>query len=327
MTDGPPTLLLAGPTAVGKTGLAVALAERFGLEIISADSMQVYRGMEIGTAQPTPEEAARARFHLCGVRDPAEPFSVREWLGLCDAAHADILSRGKLPLYVGGTGMYLRALRWGMFDLDEPTSGNRQSPIDTRQSVHRTQLEAELASIGPQALHERLAQVDPDAARRISPSDAVRIVRALEVHAMTGRPISRLQDQWESPRPRFPHVLIALVAERGALRERIARRTDEMLAAGWIDEARALLERGIPPTRHCFKALGYREIVEHLDGRLGLDRLRDLIVTRTGQFSKRQMIWLRRERPALWIEIDFADPGRAFGRVENILAKMIGRSV
>lgn len=311
----PPTLILTGPTAVGKTGLAVALAERFNLEIISADSMQVYRGMEIGTAQPTPGEAARARFHVCGVRDPADPFSVADWLALCDAAHRDIVARGGRPLYVGGTGMYLRALRWGLFG---------DNPGDP---AARARLEAEAAAHGSAALHERLARIDPVAAGRIAPGDSVRIVRALEVHAATGRPISQWQSQWEKPRPRLPHVVVVLVAGRAALRERIARRTDEMLAAGWIDETRALLGRGIPPAQHCFKALGYREIIEHIEGRLAFGPLRERIVTRTGQFSKRQMIWLRRERPAAWLEIDFDRPAAALCRVENMLAKIGGRSV
>ncbi|MEN6624622.1 MAG: tRNA (adenosine(37)-N6)-dimethylallyltransferase MiaA [Candidatus Sumerlaeia bacterium] len=308
-------MLLTGPTAVGKTGLATALAERFGLEIISADSMQVYRGMEIGTAQPAPAELARARFHLCGVRDPAEPFSVKEWLGLCEAAHRDIESRGKTPLYVGGTGLYLRALRWGLFE-DLPDSP------DVRADIER-----ELADRGPAALHARLAEIDPVAAARIAPADGVRIVRALEVHALTGRPISELQNQWEEPRPRFEHVMVTLVAPREALRGRIARRTRQMLEAGWIDETRRLLERGIPKTRHCFKALGYREIADHLEGRIGLDELARLIVTRTGQFSKRQMVWFRRERPALWVEADFDRPERTLRRVENVLANILGRFV
>lgn len=323
MIDGAPTLLLSGPTAVGKTALAVELAGRFGCEIISADSMQVYRGMEIGTAQPTGEERSRANFHLCGVRDPADPFSVAEWLKLCDAAHRDIVSRGKTPLYVGGTGMYLRALRWGLFDMSPPEpQTSAVHPADIRR-----QLESELSALGPAALHERLKHIDPEAVSRISPNDSIRIVRALEVHALTGRPIGEFQNQWDAPRPRFPHVLVTLVAGRSRLRQRIARRTDEMLRAGWIDETRTLLECGIPKTQHCFKALGYREIIENLEGRLSPGELRGSIVTRTGQFSKRQMIWLRRERPALWLEIDFERPAQTLRRVENMLANMRGRFV
>ncbi len=311
----PPTLILTGPTAVGKTGLAVALAERFNLEIISADSMQVYRGMEIGTAQP---DARRGR---------ARPLS-----RLRRARPGRPVQRGRLarPVRRGPSGHRRArrpaALRRRHGDVSaRPQVGSvRDNPGDP---AARARLEAEAAAHGSAALHERLARIDPVAAGRIAPGDSVRIVRALEVHAATGRPISQWQSQWEKPRPRLPHVVVVLVAGRAALRERIARRTDEMLAAGWIDETRALLGRGIPPAQHCFKALGYREIIEHIEGRLAFGPLRERIVTRTGQFSKRQMIWLRRERPAAWLEIDFDRPAAALHRVENMLAKIGGRSV
>jgi tRNA dimethylallyltransferase len=302
-----PDLMLAGPTGIGKTALAVALAERHGLEIVSADSMQVYRGMEIGTAQPTPDERKRARFHVCGQVDPFDPFDARRFLDLCDAARADILARGRRPLYVGGTGLYLRALRWGL----------------SRDAVHapaiRHRLEEEARRFGPAALHARLAQVDPVAAARIAAADANRVARALEVFEATGRPISQLQGEWLDPTPRFPHVLAILEMDSTALERRIAARVDAMLRQGWIEETQALLARGVPRARHCLKALGYRSIIDYLDGRLDLGQLRGQVILKTRQFAKRQRTWFRRERPATLVPIDAECPHEALAALEKLL--------
>jgi tRNA dimethylallyltransferase len=299
--------MLAGPTGIGKTALAVALAETRGLEIISADSMQVYRGMEIGTAQPTPDERARARFHVCGQVDPIEPFDARRFLDLCDAARRDILARGRRPLYVGGTGLYLRALRWGL----------------SHDAIHaaaiRRRLEEEARQSGPAALHARLAQVDPVTAARVAPADAIRVVRALEVFEATGRPISQLQSEWRNPTPRFPHVLAILEMDSAALERRIAARVDVMLRQGWIEETRTLLARGVPRERHCFKALGYRSIIDYLDGRLDAGQLRGQVILKTRQFAKRQRTWFRRERPATLVPIDSERPQDALAALEKLL--------
>ena len=305
----PPALILTGPTGIGKTSLAVRLGRRFPLEIISADSMQVYRGLEIGTAQPTPAEKAQARFHVCGMLAPEEPFSAARFLQACDAAHADILARGRQPLYVGGTGLYLRALRWGLF-ADGP-----------RDDAVRTELENQYETLGAPAMHRRLAQADPQAAARIEPADRIRVVRALEVHALTGQPISRLQSQWRRPHARFPHVMVVLSAPRHAVRRRISERVDAMLAEGWIDEVRALLDGGCPPGLHCFKALGYREILAHLRGEIDRTQLRELIVTHTHQFAKRQTIWLRRERPAIWLPLESPEDAHVGPFIEKLLEK------
>lgn len=304
-----PALILTGPTGIGKTSLAVRLTRRFPLEIISADSMQVYRGLEIGTAQPTPSEMAQARFHVCGMLAPAEPFSAARFIEACDAAHADIVSRGRQPIYVGGTGLYLRALRWGLF-ADGP-----------RDDAVRSQLEAQYETLGAQAMHRRLAEADPQAAARIEPADRIRIVRALEVHTLTGQPISSLQNQWQRPRARFPHVMVVLTAPREVIRRRIAERIDAMLATGWIEEVRALLDGGCPPGLHCFKALGYREILAHLRGEIDRKQLCELIVTHTHQFAKRQMIWLRRERPAIWLPLESPEDAHVSPFIEKLLEK------
>jgi tRNA dimethylallyltransferase len=304
-----PVVMLAGPTGVGKTAVAVRLAERHGLEVLSADSMQVYRGMAIGTAQPTDEQRARVAFHVCGSVDPAEPFNAHRFVELCDAAHRDILARGRRPLYVGGTGLYLRALRWGL------------SPRTGRDTAIRQRLEGEVSELGSAALHDRLRQVDPVAAARIAPADAIRIVRALEVLEATGRPISEHQIEWPDPAARFPHVLVVLDADREALDRRIGARAAAMLRDGWIEETRALLARGLPPGQHCFKALGYRRIIDHLEGRIDRAELERLIVLRTRQFARRQRTWFRRERPATWIAVDDNGAGNPPAALEKLVEK------
>ncbi len=305
-----PVLLLTGPTGIGKTELAVALAERLPLEIISADSMQVYRGMPIGTAQPSPQQRRRAAFHLCGDLDPAEHFDVQRFIEMADTAHRGILARGRRPIYVGGTGMYLRALRWGLFE-----EGGREDQL-------RLRLEREASRLGPAALHARLARLDPPSAARIDPTDRLRIVRALEVHGVTGRPLSELQNQWRCPRPRFPHVLVVLTARREWLRRRIAERARAMLRAGWAGEVEDLLASGVGPDHHCFKALGYREVALHIQGRLTLEELETLIINRTRQFARRQMVWFRHERPALWLAVDEQERTSLADQLKKLLAKL-----
>lgn len=303
----PPILILAGPTGAGKTQLAVWLAQRLPYELVSADSMQVYRGMEIGTAQPTEEELRGVPVHATGILEPDERFDVARFLEICDRAHADIEARGKTPLYVGGTGLYLRALRWGLFDQPE-----------IPRKVRR-ELEEELEREGTEAMHARLAERDPELAGRISERDRIRIVRGLEVALATGRPLSDWQRQWERREPRFPHRLVILTCPREVLVARIERRTRAMLEAGWIEEVERLLERGYSPELHAFKALGYREIVDHLRGRLSRDELEEQIMIQTRRFAKRQMTWFRSETAAQWIEYDGEHIEQAGGRLINLL--------
>lgn len=308
----PEALILAGPTASGKTAVAVALAQRFALEIVCADSMQIYSGMGIGTAQPTPEEQTRARFHVFGSQPPQHAFDVQQFLDACDQAHREILARGRTPLYVGGTGMYLRALRWGL------------GPDAGRDDAFRGQLQREAEEQGWPALHRRLAKQDPEAAARILPNDHIRITRALEVLHTTGRRFSAWTQEWETRQARFPHRLLVLCGPRHWLRERIARRTRQMLEEGWIEEVRALLSSGITPDHHCFKALGYREIAEYIESgdkqSDGRETLESTIVTRTAQFARRQMIWLRSEIPATWIATAGDGVSQPLGTLEKLLA-------
>lgn len=284
-------LVLTGPTASGKTALALELAERIRAEIIALDSMTVYRGLNIGTAKPTPAERARVPHHLIDIRDPWESFTVAEWLERAAAACRDILARGKRPLLVGGTPFYLKALLHGLF------------PGPPGDEALRRSLEAEAATAGPAALHARLAAVDPRTAARLHPHDVRRVVRALEVYLLTGRPISAWQTTWDTPAfarsaaaapppVRLPAVVLEL--PRPTLYDRIHRRVDAMLAAGWLDEVRRLRNLPRPLSREARQALGYRELLAFLEGtgppwEQTVDRIR----TRTRQFAKHQLTWFR----------------------------------
>ena len=302
-------LILTGPTACGKSALALELAERVGAEIVALDSMTVYRGMDLGTAKPTAAERARVRHHLIDVLDPWESLTVAWWLGQAEEACRDITARGKRPLFVGGTPFYLKALLHGLF------------PGPPADEALRRALEADAERDGVAALHARLAAVDPKTAARLHPNDVRRVVRALEVHALTGKPISDWQQTWDTPAfaesPEVappPAAIPAVVLElpRELLYERINRRVDAMLAAGWLDEVRRLRELPRPLSREARQALGYRELLAHLDGVsvAGLceagpgsqtpatggptwEETVELIRTHTRQFAKRQLTWFR----------------------------------
>ncbi len=280
-------LILTGPTACGKTALALAVAPRLGAEVVAMDSMTVYRGMDVGTAKPTAAERAAVPHHLIDELDPAESGTVAWWLGRAAAVCRDLAARGKRPLFVGGTPFYLKALLHGLFD---------GPPGDPEL---RRRLEADAERVGNAALHARLAAADAKTAARLHPNDVRRVVRALEVFELTGKPISAWQQGWDTaafageaapPPAAIPSVVLEL--PRDVVYERINRRVGAMLAAGWLDEARRL--RGRPISREAAQALGYRELWDYLDTPgAGLDATADLIRTRTRQFAKRQLTWFR----------------------------------
>ncbi|MBP2016798.1 tRNA dimethylallyltransferase [Symbiobacterium terraclitae] len=285
-----PLLVLVGPTAVGKTALSVAVAQEVGAEIISGDSMQVYRGMDVGTAKITPEEMGGVPHHLIDIKDPDEEFSVAEFQARVDRLVRVIHARGRLPMLVGGTGLYVRAV------VEDYTFTELEPDPELRQ-----RLREEEARNGPGYLHARLVEVDPVSAARLHPNDIIRIVRALEVYHLTGVPISATQTAALSE-PRYDDLMIGLTMDRQQLYARIDERVDAMLAAGWLDEVKRLLHR-YPPHLKPMEALGYRELVLYLRGMLTWAEAVALIKRNTRRFAKRQFTWFRRERRLIWLDV------------------------
>jgi tRNA dimethylallyltransferase len=275
-------LILTGPTGSGKSGLALELAPRLNAEIIAMDSMTLYRGLDIGTAKPSPQERECVRHHLLDVLDPWESASVAWWLEQAAIVVQDIESRGKTALFVGGTALYLRALLEGLFD---------GPPADASL---RERLERDAQEIGKIALHERLKAVDPVRAARLHPNDLRRVVRALEVWELTGRPISDWQTQWRNgEHEAIPDRCLCLDLPREHLYQRINARVEAMMAEGLLDEVRRLHQLERPLSKEARQALGYKELFDYLDGQGSLDEAITRIQTRTRNFAKRQLTWFR----------------------------------
>ncbi|MEX0977643.1 MAG: tRNA (adenosine(37)-N6)-dimethylallyltransferase MiaA [Pirellulales bacterium] len=272
---------LTGQTASGKKAVGVALARQLGAEIVSLDSMALYQGMDIGTAKPTRDERADVPHHLIDVIEPAEQYSVAQYVQAAQVAVSEIASRGRVPLFVGGTPLYLKALLRGIF------SG---PPADWEL---RRRLQAMAETDGNEKLHARLAEVDPLSARRLHPRDTRRVIRALEVFEKTGRSITDLQLQFDRARAADECRVFVLDWPRKELGERIDRRVEAMFAAGLVDEVRGLLALAKPPGRTASQAVGYREVIEHLGGARDLGETIELVKLRTRQFAKRQMTWFR----------------------------------
>jgi tRNA dimethylallyltransferase len=300
-----------GPTASGKTALALDWAARLDTEVVSVDSALVYRGLDIGAAKPTAAELARVRHHLVDVREPHEVFSAADFAREALAPMQALADRGRVPLLVGGTGLYFSALLDGLSDLP------------TADPTLRAAIAAEAEDRGWPALHAEMAGVDPAAGRRIQPRDAQRITRALEVFRLTGRPISAWQAE-QAPR-RFPFRVLRLVlapTDRAVLHERIARRFDQMLAAGFLDEVRRLkADPRLHPDLPSMRAVGYRQAWRHLDGLTDAAGFRDEAIAATRQLAKRQLTWLRGQPDARWL-----DPARDQAELQQALAAFIARS-
>ena len=274
-------IVLLGPTAVGKTAVALELAQRLNGEIVNADSMQVYQGMDIGTAKPTPHERKLVRFHLLDMTTPDIQFTVADWKEYAERALEDIRTRGKAPILCGGTGLYIRAL------LDNWTLAG--TPADP---AVRAELLGEVEIRGSPALHLELQQADPSTAARLHPNDAVRIVRALEVYRITGKPISEYQDQDKATHRRRPAIQIGLTMPRPLLYERIENRVDAMISEGFEKEVRSLLAQGFAPALGAMKSLGYKEMIQFVMGELDYSGALNAIKQDTRRFAKRQQTWL-----------------------------------
>ena len=287
--------VLAGPTASGKTAHAIAIAHRLDCEIVCMDSMQIYRGMDIGTAKPTAAEMDGIPHHMLDVADPTESFSVARYQEMAEKCIRDIADRGHRALLVGGTGLYLRALRHPM------TMGSVQGDESIRQEL---QEEADREG-GKARLHEELRRVDPASAARLHENDVRRIIRALEVYRLTGVPFSN-QALPEEPPP-FDYRVVSLTMDRAALYERINRRVDLMVQSGLIEEVRGLLSRGVPPDAQAMKGLGYKEIIPYLAGECSLEDAVYELKLGTRHYAKRQLTWMRREEDVCWV--DSLSPG------------------
>ena len=282
---------LTGATAVGKTAVGIALAKRIGAEIISLDSMAIYRGMDIGTAKPTAAQRLEVPHHLLDFVSPSEEFSVAQYIDAAAATVAEIRSRGREPLFVGGTPLYLKSLLRGMFE----------SPPANWQL--RDEIEREVANVGQQALYERLVHVDPVAASHIHPHDRRRLIRALEVYRATGEPISHQQLQFEEGRPADECRVFALRRSREELHRRIEARVEAMVTAGLVEEVEQILAEGEQLSRTARQAVGYREALEYLAGEHDRDEIIERIKARTRRFAKRQGTWFRSLSECRFVDI------------------------
>lgn len=285
---------IVGPTGVGKTAVAIELVSALGGEIVSADSMAVYVGMDIGTAKPTADEQSRARFHLIDVADPAKPFSVGEFERLTNEAIQDIVRRGLPAFVVGGSGLYVRAAIDGLSEL---------TPPDVPE--FRRRLVAQAAKHGKESVHRRLVAADPVSAARIHPNNLKRVIRALEIYEATGIPASVIFERDANRTPRWPDARVfGLTMSRQALYGRIDERVDQMIQAGLVEEVAGLLERGVSPDLPSMQGLGYKEIAGYLRGDYSLTEAVSLLKKNTRRFAKRQYTWFRADARVRWIDVE-----------------------
>ena len=300
--SAPPVVAVVGPTATGKTAVAVALAQQLGGEVVNADSMQLYRGMDIGTAKPTGAERAGVAHHLMDLWHVREAASVVDYRERARAEIDRLRAAGVVPLLVGGSGLYVRAV---LDTLEFPGTDPRL----------RARLESELTEVGPSVLHGRLAVVDPAAAAAILPSNGRRVARALEVVELTGRPFAASMPE---PRPHYPAVVVGLDRDPAELDERVATRVDRMWADGFVDEVAALAADGLREGPTASRALGYAQVLRQLDGALSPDEALEETVRTTRRFVRRQRSWFRRDAAVTWLDAGGADVvGRALSTIEG----------
>ncbi len=304
-------ILILGVTGSGKGHVAFDLAQELDAEIISIDSMKVYRRMDIGTAKPPREARQRVNYHVIDVVEPSESFNVAAFLDAASAAIRQIEDRSKTVIAVGGTALYIKSLLYGLFE-----------EAGTDEQV-RARLHARAKAEGPAELHRELTQIDPVAAERISPNDTRRIVRALEVYRTTGRPISSLQKQWQTQELKHDWTIIGLRREKTDASSRINKRVRNMIAAGLVDEVKALLQEEKPLSQQARCAIGYAEVIEHLEGRMGLEEATELIKKNTRRLAKGQRTWFKTFRDVHWVDIEPDEPSeKTFERVRTLLADL-----
>jgi len=301
-------ILILGVTASGKGRLAFDLARKIDAEIVSVDSMKVYRRMDIGTAKPPSQARQTVRYHLIDVVEPNESFSVGAFLDLAHPAIDDIRQRGKPVIAVGGTALYIKALLYGLFE--GPGSDQKI----------RTRLTHEVRTAGLQQLYRRLQNIDPQAAERIHPNDSKRIIRALEVYELTGRPISHLQKQFDAEKPRRDWTIVGLRSEKEDVASRINRRVRKMLAEGLVDEVKSLVAEEKPLSKQAGCAIGYAEIIEYLRGNTTLEQAAELIKKNTRRLAKNQRTWFKTFKDVNWLDIGLEQtPQDIFDRTTALL--------
>lgn len=315
--ERPPSLiLLLGTTASGKSAVSLELARRLDAEILSIDSMQVYRRMNVGTAKPTPEELAAVPHHLIDVAEPSESFSVARFVEMADRTIAEIAARGRPVLALAGTPLYLMGLMYGMFD--GPAA----------DAALRARLREQADRAGTPSLHAEMAKVDPEAAERIHPNDYKRIERALEVYHLTGKPLSEQQQQWSSPSLRYPGPVVGIRREKEDNSRRINARVHEMIQAGLVDEVRALLAEPAGLSEQARQALGYAQIIDHLRGETTLGEAIEEIKIQTRRLAKHQRTWFRKFPMTRWVDAGSDEPGSSIAeRIWDVLnAEAMGPS-
>ena len=302
-----PLIILTGPTAVGKTAASIGLAKAVDGEIISADSMQVYRGMDIGSAKISREEMNGVRHYLVDVLEPEEEFNVVKFQHLAKQAAEEIYSRNKIPVVVGGTGFYIQAL---LYDIDFTEN---DGDMTLRRELEKTAEEK-----GTEYLHQLLQQVDPQAARDLHPNNVKRVIRALEFYRQTGQKISEHNRKERAKESPYRYAYFVLTDDRARLYDRIDRRVDAMMEAGLLEEVRSLRDRGVKRTCTSMQGLGYKELYACLEGECSLDEAVRIIKRDTRHFAKRQLTWFRRERDVIWL-----DKGRFLQDEGRILQEML----
>ena len=313
-TEKKPLIILTGPTAVGKTKASIGLAKAIGGEIISADSMQVYRHMDIGSAKITKEEMADVPHYLIDVLEPEEEFHVVRFQQMAKAAMADIYSRGKIPIIVGGTGFYIQAL---LYDIDFTENEG--------DSVYREKLEALAKEKGAAYLHGQLAMVDPKSAEEIHANNIKRVIRALEFYHQTGQKISEHNERERQKESPYQFCYFVLNDRRECLYERIDQRVDQMIRNGLVQEVQALKERGCTKQMVSMQGLGYKEIFSYLEGDCSLEEAVYIIKRDTRHFAKRQLTWFKRERDVIWVqkdELNYDDKKLLQSLLESIKERM-----
>jgi tRNA dimethylallyltransferase len=305
----PKVVVIVGPTAVGKTKISIELAKRLGGEIISADSMQLYQYMNIGTAKPTAEERQSIPHHMIDMIHPTEEFNVAKYKEIALEYIKEIIKRNKIPIMVGGTGLYVDAVVQNIefFEIDMSLE-------------YRQELESRAQSKGTNSLHQELEAIDPDAAKKISPNDLKRIIRALEVYKVTGNTLSYYQKLSKEKPPEYQFIIIGLNMDREKLYKRIEQRVDKMIKDGLVDEVKSLIEMGAKQKSTAMQGLGYKEVIGYLQGEKTLEETIEIIKRDSRRYAKRQLTWFRKNKDIFWIDVNERD---VIEKIDNYLKTTI----